>query len=218
MNYETASGTRLETASFAGRLELRSAGTDRGGWFVEGIVVPYGETTMMAGDAKGERFVPGSCTRSVEQRGARLKLVRAHDHRFAVGTPVSLDPKDARGLFARFRGARTPAGEEVRVELEEGVLDSFSVGFRTVKERRGPDGAREILEADIFEVSLLPLGAYAGARVTRFGAAAAAAPVVEQRRSAEHERITAWLRDHPVPEIDRNTVWMKGPGGRLIRV
>jgi hypothetical protein len=213
--YETAAGQRIETARFGGRLELRSAGTARDAWEVSGIAIPWNETTHLAGDPKGERFLPGSVDRSIETRGPRLKLLRAHDRDHAVGTPIELRPKDARGLFARWRIARTAAGEAVARELEEGVLDSFSVGFRTIRERRGRDGAREIVEADVLEISILPLGAYAGARVTAFGGTP---PVVEQRRSAEVERIGAWLRAHPVPEISTETAWLRLPGGRILRV
>jgi phage head maturation protease len=45
------------------------------------------------------------------------------------------------------------------------MLDAFSVGFLPKRETRGADGAREVIEAQLHEVSLVPIGAYDGARV-----------------------------------------------------
>jgi phage head maturation protease len=41
----------------------------------------------------------------------------------------------------------------------------MSVGFKPVQVRRGSRGETEIVEGSLKEVSLLPLGAYDGARV-----------------------------------------------------
>jgi HK97 family phage prohead protease len=132
---------------------------------VEGIVVPYDETTFLTDDPAGERFRPRSLTRTVSDRGDRVKLYRAHDHRTAVGKAVEWRTDDPAGCWAQFRIARTPAGDAVLNEVAEGMLDAFSVGFLPKRQRRGPDGAREIIEAQLHEVSLCPIGAYDGARV-----------------------------------------------------
>jgi uncharacterized protein len=144
-------------------LELRVADLDER--TVEGIVVPYGETSFMTPDPAGERFVEGSLNRTIRDRGDRVKLYRNHDYGRAVGRSVRWNPKDDRGLFGSFHIAETPAGDEVLNEAREGMLDAFSVGFRPVKVRRGADGAREVVEAALHEVSLAPLAAYDGARV-----------------------------------------------------
>lgn len=142
-------------------VELRIADlTER---IVEGVVVPYDETTYLVPDP--ERFLPGSLTRTVNDRGNRIKLYRGHEHREAYGTPISWDPDHKTGLFARFRITRLPRGDEMLAELGEGLLDAFSVGFEAKRERRAADGVREIVEAKLWEVSLAPLGAYDGARV-----------------------------------------------------
>ena len=132
---------------------------------VEGIVVPWGETSFLTPDPKGERFVAGSLSRTVADRGQAVKLFRNHDHARAVGRPVVWNAEDGRGLWGRFRIASTPAGDDVMAEVREGMLDAFSVGFRPIRSRRGADGAREVLEAALHEVSIAPIGAYDGARV-----------------------------------------------------
>lgn len=153
----------LTTVAFPLALELRV--TDAGERTLEGIVVPYGETTFLTADPAGERFVAGSLNRTVTDRGARVKLFRAHDHSRAVGRAVGWDPDNRRGLWGAFRVAATAAGNEVLDEVREGVLDAFSVGFRPLQARRGRDGVREIVEAALHEVSVAPMGAYDGARV-----------------------------------------------------
>lgn len=159
----------LERVTFP--MEVRVASTEER--IVEGIVIPYDETSRLTGHPKGERFLRGSCTRTVKERGARIKLFRGHDHRNAVGLPLAWEPMHDAGVWAQFRVAQTAAGEDALAELREGLLDAFSIGFEPVRERRGADGAREVVEAKLHEISLVPIGAYDGARVL-----ATRAPVV----------------------------------------
>lgn len=143
-------------------LELRVPDTAER--IVEGVVVPWNETSYLTADPRGERFRPGSLTRTIKERGDRVKLFRAHDHGVAVGKPLAWKSTEA-GLWAQFRIAATPAGDDVLLELREGMLDAFSVGFLPKRDTRGADGAREIIEAQLHEVSVCPIGAYDGARV-----------------------------------------------------
>ncbi len=143
-------------------LELRVPDTSER--IVEGIVVPWGETSYLTPDPKGERFRPGSLTRTITERGDRVKLYRNHDHNTAVGKSIQWKNTKA-GMWAQFRIANTPPGDAVLAEIQEGMLDAFSVGFVPKREARGEDGAREVIEAQLHEVSITPMGAYEGARV-----------------------------------------------------
>ena len=154
--------TEICRVTFAG-LELRIADTSER--IVEGIVVPWNETTHLTEDPRGERFRPGSLTRTIKERGDRVKLFRNHDHDQAVGRAVQWKAAHEGGCWAQFRIAATSAGDDVLAEVREGMLDAFSVGFLPKRETRGGDGAREIIEAQLHEVSLCPIGAYDGARV-----------------------------------------------------
>ncbi len=154
--------TEIIRATFAG-LELRVPDmTER---IVEGIVVPWNETTYLTEDPRGERFRSGSLTRTLKERGDRVKLFRNHDHDQAVGRALQWKATHEGGCWAQFRIAATAAGDDVLAEVREGMLDAFSVGFLPKRETRGTDGAREIIEAQLHEVSLCPIGAYDGARV-----------------------------------------------------
>lgn len=186
-----------ETTRITYPIELRTISTDER--IVGGIAVPWNETSYLTPDPAGERFLPGSLTRSVKAKGDRLKLFRGgvdrHEHGNAIGRPIELDPRHPDGLYAKWRIGATPAGDAALVEIAEGLLDAFSVGFRAIRQRRGTDGAREVLEAELAEVTLLPLGAYDGARVLEVRAPSSAPSSLAD--------IDAWLAEHPVPEIDR---------------
>jgi len=182
--------TTALTATFP--IEWRELNADQR--IVGGLAIPYGETSYVAGTPGGERFIAGSFNRSVGARGTRLKLFRSHDHTTAIGRPVKIDARHPDGLYTEWQIAKTPAGDAALNEIVEGMLDSFSIGFRAIKSRRADDGAREVQEAEIHEVSILPLGAYEGAKVL---SVRSPAPVL---RAAD---LTAWLAAHPVPEVDR---------------
>ena len=154
--------TEIIRATFAG-LELRVP--DMSERIVEGVIVPWDETTFLTADPRGERFRPGSLTRTIKERGDRVKLFRSHDHDVAVGRATQWKPTHEGGCWAQFRIAATAAGDAVLAEVHEGMLDAFSVGFLPKRETRGADGAREVIEAQLHEVSLCPMGAYDGARV-----------------------------------------------------
>jgi HK97 family phage prohead protease len=154
--------TDVVHATFPG-LELRVP--DMSERIVEGIVVPWGETSYLTDDPRGERFRPGSLTRTIKERGHLVKLFRSHEHGTAVGKALQWKATNEGGCWAQFRIAATPAGDAVLTEVREGMLDAFSVGFLPKRETRGADGAREIIEAQLHEVSLCPIAAYDGARV-----------------------------------------------------
>lgn len=131
-------------------------------------LVPYGELALDVPHPKGERFMPGALSKTLGDwsRSLRpLKLFRAHEHREAVGLATGYDAEAVGGPMAEFRIAKTTAGDNVLAEIAEGLLDSISIGFRAIHERRGRDGAREVTEAALIEASIAPLGAYAGAQV-----------------------------------------------------
>ena len=146
--------TEIVHATFAA-LELRVP--DMSERIVEGIVVPWAETSFLTPDPKGERFMSGSLTRTIDEKakkGQSIKLFRNHDHDQAVGKAVAWKSAHELGCWAQFRLYRLPTGDDVLVEVREGMLDAFSVGFLPIRDRRGTDGAREVIEADLQRGSL----------------------------------------------------------------
>jgi HK97 family phage prohead protease len=155
-----------------------------------GRCVPYDETSYLVPDPRGERILRGAFTKSIEKKrlaAARVFLYRNHDRDHAVGHAVDfVDALD--GLLGTFEIRSSTLGDEVLAEVRDGYLPSMSAGFRTVRERRGKDGVREIVEAALVEVSLLSTPAYDGARV------------LELRQAADRGALLAGFG--PRPEID----------------
>src|SRR5690606_25056252 len=105
--------------------------------------------------------------RSLRQRGAGgVRMLYQHDPAEPLGTWLELR-EDARGLFVR--GQLTPGvgrAREVRELMRSGALDGLSIGFRTVKARKDAgSGLRRILEADLWEISVVTFPMLPGARI-----------------------------------------------------
>lgn len=151
-------------------IEIRSDGTGR---TVHGILVPYNTPARVSdgGPAYEEMFAPGAFARDIEARNGDfrgVKFLYQHQHDEPIGRAVELRD-DAAGLFGAFRVAKTAKGDEVLELLREGVLDSFSIGFRAVDPAPGdPFDPRETVvrrKAGLRETSVVTFPAYAGALV-----------------------------------------------------
>lgn len=147
-------------------LLFRNADFVSSGRTVFGTAVPYGDV-IEVDDGEGpfrEMFVQGAFARSIVERGTKVKLLTSHDRRkLAIGKASVLREDDA-GLFAEFQVAATRDGDEALELVRSGTVDSFSIGFRVVRERR-ENGVRVVTEASLWEVSLVNFPAYANALV-----------------------------------------------------
>lgn len=131
---------------------------------VEGIVAPYNETTLYAGDPYGERIMRHAFARSIAQRGTRIPLCINHDHKDIVGMSREwVDNQD--GLVGVFAFRNDQYGERAIADVDAGYLQALSVGFLPVDRKRADDGVMEVREGRLVEVSLVIAGAYDGAEV-----------------------------------------------------
>lgn len=146
--------------------DLELSRDDSEGRTVHGIVVPFGPT-IEVDDGFGrfkERFDRGAFTRTIAERGSRVKLLVSHQHRsLPIGKAVELR-EDAAGLFGAFRVSKTPEGDNALELVRDGVVDSFSVGFVPVRDRRHGDVTVRI-EVALREASLVAFPAYEGALI-----------------------------------------------------
>lgn len=134
---------------------------------IVGRVAPYDQTSYLTGDPRGERLLRGCFAKSIRQRGDKIPLCLGHDHgRAAIGLSRSF-VEDGDGLLGVFAVRSDARGDEALADVRDGYLPAMSVGFAPIpaSTRRGKDGAREITEAALHEVSLVVVGAYDGARV-----------------------------------------------------
>lgn len=147
-------------------IEIRSDGTGR---TVHGIVVPYGQVARVSdgGAPYREMFAPGAFARDLLARAGRytgVKLLFQHDSNTPIGRATDLR-EDASGLYGAFQVTpEASRGEEALALLRDGVLDSFSVGFRPLEHDRR-DGVVVRTRAALREASLVTFPAYAGASV-----------------------------------------------------
>lgn len=146
------------------RLAPASTATGR---TVHGLAVPYGVATDVSDDGRTayrERFAAGAFTRSIRERGDKVKLFGLHDtRRFPIGRATELR-EDSAGLHAAFELPATAAADEALELVRSGVVDGFSVGFRPIVDRR--DGEVTVrVEAALHEVSLVHSPAYSTALV-----------------------------------------------------
>jgi len=109
----------------------------------------------------------GAFAKSLRQRGAGgVRMLFQHDPNLPIGAWDEIR-EDDRGLFVKGHlamGAKKAI--EVRELMREGALDGLSIGFRTVRARtEAGTGVRRILEADLWEISVVTFPMLAGARV-----------------------------------------------------
>lgn len=144
-------------------MELRSVTMDARE--IHGQISVHDQTSYLTpAGARGERIKRGAFAKSIRERGRRIPLCRNHDHSYAFGMSKSWTDTatDLSAIFGVRSGAR---GDELLEEARDGYLPALSVGFEPLVIREGRDGAIEVREAKLMEVSLLLIGAYDGARV-----------------------------------------------------
>ena len=106
----------------------------------------------------------GAFSAALAKRGGGIRMLFQHDPARPVGVWTSLR-EDARGLAVRGRLTVGAAGELAAL-IADGAIDGLSIGFRTVRARTDPrTRLRHILEADLWEISIVTFPMLPGARL-----------------------------------------------------
>jgi HK97 family phage prohead protease len=111
----------------------------------------------------------GAFARSLKTRGAAgIRMLYQHDPNEPIGTWIEV-AEDGKGLFVRGKLATgVERAREVLDLMRHGALDGLSIGFRASRARTDPrTGIRHILEADLWEISIVTFPMLPGARVER---------------------------------------------------
>ena len=104
-------------------------------------------------DSHGTRFRKGCCTKTLKERGDRVKILDNHEINIPIGKPLELREDDV-GLFVRgelLSGVQ--AADEMRIKIEKEVIDTLSVGFKTIQDRPAGGSIRDITEIKLYELS-----------------------------------------------------------------
>lgn len=129
---------------------------------VAGFAVPW---NVDANASTGPvRFLEGS----IPVDGPAPKLIRDHDMSAPIGLVTSRVSTPA-GIEFRAKISATPAGDEALTLAADGVLDSVSVGV-TVGAHSWDGDTLVVESAQWDELSLVPWGAFAAAKVTQVAA------------------------------------------------
>lgn len=110
---------------------------------------------------------PGAFAAALARRGASgIRMLFQHDPAEPVGRWTAIR-EDAAGLWVEGRlTAGVQKADELAALILSGALDGLSIGFRTVRaqnDRRS--GVRRIVEADLWEVSIVTFPMLPGARL-----------------------------------------------------
>jgi len=128
----------------------------------------------------------GAFARSLKARGASgIRMLFQHDPNEPIGAWTEIR-EDARGLFVRGRLAKDVGrARDVLNLMRGGALDGLSIGFHAVRTRRdAASGVRRILEADLWEISIVTFPMLPEARVE----------TVKGRRLPTIREFESWLR------------------------
>jgi uncharacterized protein len=127
-------------------------------------------------DGQGDVVMPGAFAESLRTRGVHnIRMLFQHDPAEVVGTWVDIEETE-QGLYVHGRlNMKVQRGRELQALLEGGALDGLSIGFKTVRARKNrATGLRQLLEVDLWEISLVTFPMLDGARVSAVKSAARA--------------------------------------------
>lgn len=104
---------------------------------------------------------PGAFSKTIQERGKRIKVLHGHDWSKLVGPAPDILQEDSKGLYARGRLTLGSFwGRETWELVKDGALNEGSIGYMTVPGKTNwmDSGIREIFEVKLYEISFVPLG------------------------------------------------------------
>lgn len=146
-------GAALDSKATAIALDLKKLDDD-------GMFEGYGSTFNNV-DNGGDRVLPGAFQKSLARKGAGgIKLLRDHDRGKIAGKWLEMR-EDDNGLYCKGKiFAETDIGKETLFLMREKQLTALSIGYRTIRaqysDAAGDDDIRDLMEVDLWEVSVVP--------------------------------------------------------------
>lgn len=111
-------------------------------------------------------IAPGAFAASIRKRSVSgIRMLWQHDANEPIGI-WTLIKEDGRGLYVEGRlTTGVHRSREVLELMRAGAIDGLSIGFRTVRAKADGTGVRRILEADLWEISVVTFPMLPSARV-----------------------------------------------------
>jgi len=127
-------------------------------------------------DGGGDTVAPGAFAASLRRRGAgQVRMLYQHFAHAPIGVWEEI-AEDGRGLYVRGRlSGDVEQARDIAALLRDGALNGLSIGFRTLRARRGAPSSvrkntRTLLEIELWEISVVTFPLLAGSTVTAIGA------------------------------------------------
>jgi uncharacterized protein len=115
-------------------------------------------------DSYGDVVKPGAFTKTIANNGGKVVILNQHDATQPIGIGTLKD--DPRGLYIDVElNMDTQLARDVHSNLKAGIINGLSIGFQTVRDRV-VKGVRELLEVNLWEVSVVTFPANSRARVS----------------------------------------------------
>jgi uncharacterized protein len=141
-------------------------------------------------DGAGDVVMPGAFRASLRRRPpADVRMLYQHLAHEPLGVWEAIG-EDGKGLHVRGRlTLDVVRAREVRALIADGALNGLSIGFRTVRARRDAKRAvRELLEIELWEISVVTFPLLAGSGVTAIGEKSALAAQIERAARRMHSQ------------------------------
>lgn len=118
-------------------------------------------------DSQRDRVHKGAFASSIKAGNKAVPLLWQHEWEKPIGVITSLF-EDARGLYMKAKLLlEVQQAREAYALLKEGVVRGLSIGYSVKRSRRNPDtGVRELLDLNLWEISLVTMPANEAANVT----------------------------------------------------
>lgn len=144
-------------------------------------------------DLNGDAVAPGAFRKSLARLGpAGVRLLYQHAPEKPIGRWTRFEERK-RGLYAKGELLlSTEAGRDAYALIKARALDGLSIGYQTRRALRvdgpataGRQATRRIVEADLWEVSIVTFPMAPAARVTRLGSPTPESPPPDKALMAE---------------------------------
>ena len=131
---------------------------------ITGLAAPYNKVAYVQG-GQAVKFLPGS----IPTDGPAPKLIQNHNMAEAIGL-VTERVDSAEGLLFSAKISSTRNGNDALQLALDGVYDSVSVGIEPIDFYYDDNNVMVIKSSAFVELSLVPIGAFEDAKITKVAA------------------------------------------------
>ena len=103
-------------------------------------------------DRTGDVIMKGAFKKTIQENKGSVIMVANHDQNKPVGRVTEMKEDDY-GLQFKGYTSNTDSGKEYKQLMKDGVIDSFSIGYKAIRYEHNEHGGRDIQEAKLFEIS-----------------------------------------------------------------